>query len=67
MNDLATLFDKDPLTLTSEDKAIIKRAYREAQHKFNLGEKGAGSTKKVKERTPKIENIDDIVNSIIIE
>lgn len=65
MNDLATLFDKDPLSLTSEDKAIIKRAFREAQNKFNLGEKQAGNAKKMKAQSPKIDNLDDIVNDII--
>lgn len=65
MNDLAALFDKDPLTLTSEDKAIIKRAYREAQQKFNLqGDLKAGSTKKVKEPGPKITDLSDILGDM---
>lgn len=65
MSDLSTLFDKDPLQLTSEDKSAIVRAYREAQAKFNLGEKQAGATKKVAgPKGPKITNIDDILGDL---
>lgn len=65
MSDLAALFDKDPLTLTSEDKAIIKRTYREAQQKFNLqGDLKAGSTKKVKEAGPKITDLSSILGDM---
>lgn len=65
MSDLAALFDKDPLSLTKDDKAAIVRAYREAQAKFNLGEKSAGATKKVAgPKGPKLTNLDDLLNDI---
>ena len=47
MSDLSELFDRDPLSLTKDDKSAIVRAYREAQAKFHLGLMQAGSTKKM--------------------
>jgi hypothetical protein len=65
MSDLSDLFDKDPLGLTAADKTDIVRAYREAQHKFNLGEKSAGATKKVAPKGPKLNlNLDDILKDL---
>jgi hypothetical protein len=65
MSDLSDLFDKDPLKLTAADKTEIVRAYREAQHKFNLGEKMAGATKKVAPKAPKLDlNLDDILKDL---
>lgn len=61
MSDLAALFDKDPLQLTAEDKTEIIRAYREAQHKFNLGLTSAGATKKIKEPKAKITDLSAIL------
>lgn len=62
MSDLAALFDKDPLKLTTDDKSAIVRAYREAQNKFNLGEKAAGATKKVAPKGPKLTDLSDILD-----
>lgn len=61
MSDLSALFDKDPLTLTAEDKTAIVRAYREAQSKFNLGATSAGATKKIKEPKVKITDLSAIL------
>jgi len=65
MSDLSDLFDKDPLSLTDDDKAAIKRAYREAKAQFDFGVKSAGATKKIKGEKPKITNLDDILGDII--
>lgn len=49
MTDIAKLFADDPLNLTREGIDDIIKYYRTARANFNLGEKAAGSTKKLKE------------------
>lgn len=46
MTDLTELYERDPLSLTSEDIDEVIRAYREMRVKFNLGDLRAGSVKK---------------------
>lgn len=47
MSDIARLFSEDPLRLTKEDISSIIAHYRQARAQFNLGEKQAGSAKKI--------------------
>lgn len=54
MSDIAAIFARDPLELTREDRAEIIKYYREKRAQFNLGDKTAGSTKKMKAETPKV-------------
>lgn len=59
MSDLSDLFARDPLSLTTTDIDTIITRYREARAQFNLGEKSAGSTKKMaKAKAPKETQID---------
>lgn len=59
MSDISKLFAEDPLRLTAEDISAIVNHYRLARSQFNLGEKQAGSAKKLKgEAGPKIEKLD---------
>ena len=59
MSDMAELFSRDPLKLTQDDLAAIVARYREARSQFNLGEKSAGSTKKVAApKGPKVQQLD---------
>lgn len=46
MNELAELFERDPLELTKEDRAKIIARMREARNQFMLGDKTAGKVKK---------------------
>lgn len=48
MSDMAELFARDPLKHTRESIDSIIVYYREARKNFALGEKSAGSTKKMK-------------------
>ncbi len=45
MTDLATLFARDPLSLTQEDISTIVTEMRKSRHAFNAGNIKAGSTK----------------------
>lgn len=47
MSDLSELFERDPLSLTKDDPAIVKmiEAYRAMRVKFDMGDMKAGSTK----------------------
>ncbi len=45
MTDIATLFSRDPLSLTRDDLTTIVTEMRKSRHAFNLGNKSAGSTK----------------------
>lgn len=59
MSDIATLFQKDPMELTTDDIKTIVARYREARASFNLGEKSAGATKKVtKPKGEKLTSLD---------
>jgi len=60
MSEISDLFARDPLSLTREDIDAIIARYREARAAFNLGEKQAGATKKIKEKSdvPKITKLD---------
>lgn len=48
MNDLQSLFEKDPLLHTKEDRAAIIARLREARNQFLLGDKTAGKVKPTK-------------------
>lgn len=54
MSDIATLFARDPLDLSKQDIEAIVKFYREKRAQFNLGDKTAGSTKKMKAENPKV-------------
>ena len=54
MSDIAELFARDPLELSKQDLGEIVTYYRQKRAQFNLGDKTAGSTKKMKADTPKI-------------
>lgn len=45
MTDLATLFARDPLSLTQADITVIVEEMRKSRHAFNAGNIKAGSTK----------------------
>lgn len=45
MTDIATLFARDPLSLTKDDITTIIEEMRKSRHAFNLGNPKAGSTK----------------------
>lgn len=45
MTDLATIFARDPLTLTQADISTIVDEMRKSRHAFNAGNIKAGSTK----------------------
>lgn len=54
MSDIAELFARDPLGLSKQEIGEIVTYYRQKRAQFNLGDKTAGSTKKMKEEKPKI-------------
>lgn len=69
MSEISELFQRDPLSLTAVDISEIVKYYREARAKFNLGEKSAGSTKKMKAGDPTVvkldaKGLDDLLNDI---
>lgn len=66
MSDISRLFAEDPLKLTKADIGEIIARYRAARAQFNLGEKSAGSTKKMKKDEPKIDakGLDDILKDL---
>lgn len=50
MSDLATLMERDPLSLTTDDIDQVIKDMRAKRHLFNLGDTKAGT---VKTKTPK--------------
>jgi hypothetical protein len=52
MSDIQALFQKDPLQLTKADLTEICTYYREKFQAFQLGDKTAGATKKMKSGEP---------------
>ena len=58
MTDIAELFSTDPLKLTREMRAEMIQVYRAARTQFHLGNAQAGNTKKLKEKAPKITDLD---------
>lgn len=58
MTDIAEIFSLDPLSLTKDNITEVITVYRKARAQFDLGAKGAGSTKKVTAKGPKITDID---------
>jgi len=48
MSDIQRLFQEDPLKLTRPDITEIIAYYRDKRNAFNLGDKTAGATKKIK-------------------
>ena len=65
MSDIQALFQKDPLGMTREDLSKISAYYREKFKAFQLGDKTAGATKKLKE-TKKVskEELDALLNDL---
>lgn len=53
MNDLAELFSRDPLQLSTQDIDTIIARFREARANFNLT--GKGAPKATKEKVEKID------------
>lgn len=52
--DIAELFVRDPLKLSEQDIDAVIKYYREKQAQFELGDKTAGSTKKMKAEKPEV-------------
>ena len=66
MSDIQRLFQEDPLNLTDPNLDEMIAYYREKRNAFTLGDKQAGSTKRMKaEAGPKITDLSDILNEII--
>jgi len=66
MSDIQALFQKDPLELTREDLKEMAMYYREKRNQFNLGDKQAGATKRLKKDNgpkPSI-NIDELLGDL---
>lgn len=67
MTDISKLFSEDPLNLTKPDIDAIIAKYREARTGFELGDKTAGNTKKVKKTDAPKEaqiDLDDLLSGI---
>lgn len=63
MTDITELFARDPLKLTKPEVREIVEIYRAKRYQFVLGDKTAGSTKKVaKENGPKLKSLDGIID-----
>lgn len=62
MSDLATLFARDPLQLTSEDIRSIIEEMRKSRHAFNAGNMKAGSTKPPTEKQKTISALAEKMN-----
>lgn len=63
--DIATLFQRDPLSLTDEDMTTIISHYREKRAQFIAGDKKAGAApKEAKAPKEKIKDLSDILNSL---
>ena len=61
MSDINELFSRDPMKLTREtDIPEIIKYYKEKSQQFQLGDKQAGATKKMKKEV----NLDDILDII---
>ena len=43
MTDLAELFARDPLDLSKDDIQLIVQKLRDSRHRFNAGDKAAGT------------------------
>ena len=63
MTDLATLFSRDPLSLTQADIFLIVDEMRKSRHSFNAGNMRAGSTKP---KTEKQKALSDLASSLSI-
>lgn len=64
MSDIADLFARDPLSLTKPDIEVIVKYYREKRAQFNLGDKTAGATKKMKADGPKITDVNELLGLV---
>lgn len=63
MTDLATLFARDPLSLTQMDITTIVEEMRKSRHAFNAGNSKAGNTKP---KTEKQKVLSALASSITI-
>lgn len=59
MTDIATLFARNPLDLTTEDLTAIIEEMRKSRHAFNAGNMKAGSTKPKTEKQKQLASIAD--------
>lgn len=66
MSDIQAIFQKDPLGLTKDDLDAEIAYYRSMRHAFNLGDKQAGSTKRMKGSVPdeKIKDLDALLSDL---
>jgi len=61
MDDITTLFERNPLSLTKEDISKMIEHYREARARFLIGDKKAGKTPAAKpEKKPVNINLSDL-------
>ena len=67
MSDIQSLFNKDPLELTRDELKEMAAYYRDKRNQFNLGDKQAGATKRLKPNAPsvKISNIDELLGDLL--
>lgn len=66
MTDLATLFARDPLSLTQTDLTLIIDEMRKSRHAFNAGNMRAGSTKPKTEKQKALSEIASAVGGFSI-
>lgn len=59
MTDIQEIFQRDPLSLTSDDLTAIITRFRAARGQFNLGDKKAGTTKPPTAKQQKMLDIGD--------
>lgn len=64
MTDIATLFARDPLTLTQPDLTLIVEEMRKSRGAFNAGNMKAGSTKP---KTEKQKAVAELLSGLSID
>lgn len=62
MTDLAELFSRDPLGLSTDDIRSIIEEMRKSRHAFNAGNAKAGSTKPLTEKAKQIASLAEKMN-----
>lgn len=62
MSDIATLFARDPLSLTRDDISTIVAEFRKSRHQFTLGDMKAGSTKPLTPKQKEVKSLADKLN-----
>lgn len=64
MTDIATLFARDPLTLTQPELTLIVEEMRKSRGAFNAGNRKAGSTKP---KTEKQKQMSELLGGLSID